>query len=150
MKYFKALAVFLLSISMFSCERDTLSGTEDEQIEAYIKEKSLVITDKTASGLRYIRTKENAAGTILVKGKLITLNYTGKLLTGKKFDSGSFSFVLGGGQVIKGFDEGIAKMRVGESATLIFPSNLGYGSSGTNGIPGNSPLLFEIEILSIN
>jgi FKBP-type peptidyl-prolyl cis-trans isomerase len=150
MKYFKVLSVFLVFVVLFSCEKDTLSGTEEEQIETYLQNKGLVVTEKTVSGLRYIRTKENAAGTILVKGKLITLNYTGKLLTGKKFDSGSFSFVLGGGQVIKGFDEGIAKMRVGESATLIFPSNLGYGSSGTNGIPGNSPLLFEIEILSIN
>ncbi|MBP8156619.1 MAG: FKBP-type peptidyl-prolyl cis-trans isomerase [Leadbetterella sp.] len=150
MKYFKVLSVLLLFVVLFSCEKDTLSGTEEEQIESYIQNKGLVVTEKTVSGLRYIRTKENAAGAILVKGKLITLNYTGKLLTGKKFDSGSFSFVLGGGQVIKGFDEGIAKMRIGESATLIFPSNLGYGSSGTNGIPGNSPLLFEIETLSVN
>jgi FKBP-type peptidyl-prolyl cis-trans isomerase len=150
MKSFKILVVLLFSVLIFSCEKDTLSGTEDEQIEAYIKDKSLVITEKTATGLRYIRTKENASGTLLTKGKNVTLNYTGKLLTGKKFDSGSFSFVLGGGRVIKGFDEGIAKMRVGESASLIFPSSLGYGSQGTSGIPGNSPLLFEIEILAIN
>lgn len=150
MKYFKVLSVFFLSIVMLSCEKDTLSGTEEEQIESYIKSKSLVVTEKTATGLRYIRTKENAAGSMLAKGKTVTLNYTGKLLTGKKFDSGSFSFVLGGGRVIKGFDEGIAKMRVGESASIIFPSSLGYGSQGTNGIPGNSPLLFEIEVLSVN
>ena len=150
MKYFKVLSVLLLFIVLLSCEKDTLSGTEEEQIESYIQNKGLVVTEKTVSGLRYIRTKENAAGTILVKGKLITLNYTGKLLTGKKFDSGSFSFVLGGGQVIKGFDEGIAKMRVGESASIIFPSSLGYGSQGTSGIPKNAPLLFELEILSTN
>jgi FKBP-type peptidyl-prolyl cis-trans isomerase len=150
MKYFNTLVLLLFSVLIFSCEKDSLSGTEDEQIEAYIKDKNLVITEKTSSGLRYIRTKENASGTLLTKGKKVTLNYTGKLLTGKKFDSGSFSFVLGGGQVIKGFDEGIAKMRVGESASIIFPSSLGYGSSGTNGIPGNSPLLFEIEILAVN
>lgn len=140
----------MLCTFVFSCEKDTLSGTEDEQIETYIKSKSLVVTEKTNSGLRYIRTKENSSGTALSKGKTVALNYTGKLLTGKKFDSGTFSFVLGGGRVIAGFDEGIAKMRVGESATLIFPSSLGYGASGTSGIPGSSPLLFEIEILAVN
>lgn len=150
MKFFGVFLVFLLSFTMFSCEKDTLSGTEDEQIETYIQNKGLVVTEKTATGLRYIRTRENPSGSVLSKGKLITLNYTGRLLTGKKFDSGSFSFVLGSGQVIKGFDEGIAKMRVGESASIIFPSSLGYGASGTNGIPGSSPLLFEIEILSTN
>lgn len=150
MKYFKVLSILLFSAASFSCEKDTLSGTEEEQIESYIQSKGLVVTEKTATGLRYIRTKENAAGTLLVKGKTVSLNYTGKLLTGKKFDSGSFSFVLGSGQVIKGFDEGIAKMRVGESASIIFPSSLGYGASGTSGIPGSSPLLFEIEILSTN
>ena len=150
MKYFKVIALFFAFVVVVSCEKDTLSGTEEEQIESYIQSKGLVVTEKTATGLRYIRTKENAAGSMLAKGKTVTLNYTGKLLTGKKFDSGSFSFVLGGGRVIKGFDEGIAKMRVGESASIIFPSSLGYGSQGTNGIPGNSPLLFEIEVLSVN
>lgn len=150
MNSFKIFVALILSTFVFSCEKEALTGTEDEQIETYIKSKSLIVTEKTNSGLRYIRTKENSVGTALSKGKTVALNYTGKLLTDKKFDSGAFSFVLGGGRVIAGFDEGIAKMRVGESATLIFPSNLGYGSSGTSGIPGNSPLLFEIEILSIN
>jgi|LakMenEpi03Aug12_release.lakeMendotaPanAssembly.Ray.scaffolds.fasta_scaffold236896_2 FKBP-type peptidyl-prolyl cis-trans isomerase len=150
MKYFKFVSVLLLFFVMFSCEKDTLSGSEEEQIESYITSKGLVVTEKTTTGLRYIRTKENVAGAMLAKGKTVTLNYTGKLLTGKKFDAGSFSFVLGGGRVIKGFDEGIAKMRVGEAASIIFPSSLGYGNQGTSGIPGNSPLLFEIEVLSVN
>ncbi|MCP9770314.1 FKBP-type peptidyl-prolyl cis-trans isomerase [Lacihabitans sp. LS3-19] len=150
MKFNKSLVFGLLVLVLFSCEKDTLTGTEDEQIETYIAQKNLTVTEKTATGLRYIRTKENATGTQLRVGRSIALNYVGKLLTGKKFDSGTFSFTLGAGQVIKGFDEGIAKMRVGEKATLIFPSSIGYGSKGTSGIPGNSPLLFEIEVLSTN
>jgi FKBP-type peptidyl-prolyl cis-trans isomerase len=150
MKVYKLLVFSFLTTLIFSCEKDALSGTEDEQIETYIAQNNLMVTEKTTSGLRYIRTKENTTGSSLKLGRTISLNYVGKLLTGKKFDSGTFSFGLGAGQVIKGFDEGIAKMRVGEKATLIFPSSIGYGSQGTSGIPGNSPLLFEIEVLSTN
>lgn len=150
MKVYKILVFSFLTSLMFACEKDALSGTEDEKIETYIAQNNIIVTEKTANGLRYIRTKENITGSSLKLGRTISLNYVGKLLTGKKFDAGTFSFVLGAGQVIKGFDEGIAKMRVGEKATLIFPSSIGYGSKGTSGIPGNSPLLFEIEVLSTN
>ena len=150
MKFYKYWVFSFLLMVLFSCEKDVLTGTEDEQIEAYIAKNNLSVTEKTSSALRYIRTKENASGTQLRVGRSIALNYVGKLLTGKKFDSGTFTFTLGAGQVIKGFDEGIAKMRVGEKATLIFPSSIGYGTRGTSGIPGNSPLLFEIEVLSTN
>lgn len=150
MRFLKLVLFLIISTVTFSCEKDQLSGTEDEQIEAFIAKKSLVVTEKTPSGLRYIRTKANPSGSVIAKGKNVTLNYTGRLLTDKKFDSGSFSFVLGGGRVIQGFDEGIAKMRVGETASIVFPSSLGYGSKGTSGIPGNSPLIFEIEVLSAN
>lgn len=134
---------------VFGCNREELSGTEEQQIENYIKNNNLVVTEKTATGLRYILTKANASGTAVKTGQLATVKYTGKLLTDRTFDAGSFSFYLGGGQVIAGFDEGIAKMKVGEKATLIFPSSLGYGSRGAGAdIPGNSPLLFEIELVS--
>jgi FKBP-type peptidyl-prolyl cis-trans isomerase len=133
----------------FSCEKDKLSGTEEEQIEAYIAKNNLVVTEKTTSGLRYIKTMSNASGTQVTKGKTVNLNYTGKLLTDKKFDSGNFSFESGMGQVIKGFDEGIAKTKIGEKATLIFPSSLGYGARASGSIPANSPLRFDIEVLSV-
>jgi FKBP-type peptidyl-prolyl cis-trans isomerase len=108
----------------------------------------LIVSEKTASGLRYIVTKANPTGAALKAGQNINVNYAGTLLSGKSFDSGNFSFVLGGGRVIAGFDEGIAKMKVGEKATLIFPSTLGYGSSGSGPIPANSPLVFDIEVVS--
>lgn len=144
------LAVVILSVIMAACNKEQeVSGTEEEQIESYIKRKNLTITEKTASGLRYILTKPNATGAVLKVGQIITVKYAGRLLSDKSFDSGTFNFNLGLGQVVAGFDEGIAKMKVGESATLIFPSSLGYGSRGAGSdIPGYSPLVFDIEVVS--
>lgn len=134
---------------MAACQKDGFSGTEDEQIETYIKSKNLVITEKTSSGLRLVLTSPNAAGAVLKKGQNVNVNYSGRLLSDKKFDSGNFSFVLGVGQVVGGFDEGIAKLKVGEKGTIIFPSSLGYGSQGAGGsIPGNAPLVFDIEVVA--
>jgi FKBP-type peptidyl-prolyl cis-trans isomerase len=144
------LWVVIVSVMMTACSKDQeVSGTEEEQIESYIKRKSLTVTEKTASGLRYILTKPNAAGAALKVGQIITVKYAGRLLSDKSFDSGTFNFNLGLGQVVAGFDQGIAKMKVGESATLIFPSSLGYGSRGAGSdIPGYSPLVFDIEVVS--
>lgn len=144
------LWVVIVSLMMTACSKEEeVSGTEEEQIEGYIKRKNLTVTEKTASGLRYILTKPNAAGAALKVGQIITVKYAGRLLSDKSFDSGTFNFNLGLGQVVAGFDEGIAKMKVGESATLIFPSALGYGSRGAGSdIPGNSPLVFDIEVVS--
>ncbi len=140
------LFLAILAVAVTACQKDDVA--EDEQINNYISSKNLAVTEKTNSGLRYIVTKANPSGAALKVGQTINVNYAGTLLSGKSFDSGNFSFVLGGGRVIAGFDEGIAKMRVGEKATLIFPSTLGYGSSGSGPIPANSPLVFDIEVVS--
>jgi FKBP-type peptidyl-prolyl cis-trans isomerase len=134
---------------MAAGQKDGFSGTEDEQIESYVNSKNLVITEKTSSGLRFILTSPNEAGAALVARQNVTVKYAGRLLSDKQFDAGTFSFTLGVGQVVGGFDEGIAKLKVGEKGTIIFPSSLGYGSRGAGGdIPGNSPLIFDIEIVS--
>lgn len=149
MRKFNLFFVIIISIMMAACEKDGFSGTEDEQIESYVKSKNLVITEKTSSGLRFILTSPNATGAKLVARQNVTVKYAGKLLTDKQFDAGTFSFTLGVGQVVGGFDEGIAKLKVGEKGTIIFPSSLGYGSAGAGrDIPGNSPLIFDIEIVS--
>jgi FKBP-type peptidyl-prolyl cis-trans isomerase len=137
----------LFSIVFTACNKDTLAGPEEDQIENYLKAKKITITEKTNSGLRYI-LKTPGNGTALKAGQNVTVNYVGKLLSDKQFDAGTFSFILGAGRVVGGFDEGIAKMKIGEKSTIIFPSKLGYGSSGSGPIPGNSPLLFEIEVVS--
>lgn len=87
-------------------------------------------------------------------GKEVSVNYLGKLEDGKEFDSSygraPFTFSLGAGQVIKGWDEGVSGMKVGGKRKLIIPSDLGYGQRGIGPIPPNSTLIFEIELLQVN
>ena len=88
-------------------------------------------------------------------GQNVTVHYTGWLTDGRKFDSsrdrGSpFSFRLGGGQVIRGWDEGVAGMRVGGRRRLEIPPELGYGSRGVGPIPGGATLIFAVELLSVS
>jgi len=104
-----------------------------------------------------IKTEKITEGTGEVPrvGKTVTVHYTGWLLSGEKFDSSvdrdePFSFVLGTGQVIKGWDQGVAAMRVGEKSRLTIPPELAYGAQGYPGIiPPNSTLVFEVELLSV-
>ncbi|HEY3853283.1 MAG TPA: FKBP-type peptidyl-prolyl cis-trans isomerase [Verrucomicrobiae bacterium] len=90
------------------------------------------------------------------KGDTVTVHYTGWLTSGAKFDSSvdrdePFAFVLGEGQVIQGWDQGVATMRVGDKAKLTIPPDLAYGASGYPGaIPPNATLIFEVELLSIS
>lgn len=113
----------------------------------------------TTSGLRYEDTKIGT-GAEAVSGKTVVVHYTGWLDNGgekgKKFDSSvdrgdPFSFQLGAGRVIKGWDEGVAGMRVGGKRTLLIPAELGYGARGAGGvIPPNSSLIFEVELLNVD
>lgn len=108
----------------------------------------------TASGLQYEDTVPGT-GDEAVKGKSVEVHYTGTLANGTKFDSSHdrkqpFSFRLGAGQVIKGWDEGVAGMKVGGTRKLIIPANLGYGASGAAGvIPPNAQLTFVVELLKV-
>ena len=94
-------------------------------------------------------------GTEAVNGKTVTVNYLGTLENGTKFDSSydrgtPFAFQLGAGEVIKGWDQGVAGMKVGGKRRLTIPSELGYGSAGAGGvIPPNATLIFEVELLKV-
>jgi len=106
------------------------------------------------SGLKYIDL-EVGEGPAAVSGKEVTVHYTGTFPDGKKFDSSvdrdePFAFKLGAGQVIKGWDEGVAGMRIGGKRKLIIPSELGYGKRGAGGvIPPDAILHFMVELLGV-
>jgi peptidylprolyl isomerase len=113
---------------------------------------------KTASGLQYEDTRAGTGATPKT-GQTCVMHYTGWLwengAKGKKFDSSvdrgePFKFPIGQGRVIKGWDEGVATMKVGGKRTLLIPPQLGYGAAGAGGIiPPNATLLFEVELLGI-
>lgn len=111
----------------------------------------------TPTGLQYLDTTEGN-GAEAAKGQSVTVHYTGWLYNngtqGAKFDSSKdrndpFVFQLGSGMVIRGWDEGVAGMKVGGARTLIIPAELGYGSRGAGGvIPPNATLKFDVELLA--
>jgi peptidylprolyl isomerase len=108
----------------------------------------------TPTGLIYVITRRSN-GRLPRPGETVIVHYTGVLSNGVKFDSsldreGPFMFQLGAGRVIKGWDEGIARLRVGEQATLVIPPQLGYGERGAGGvIPPNATLIFIVELVGI-
>jgi peptidylprolyl isomerase len=110
---------------------------------------------KTPSGLQY-EDLVPGSGDSPKTGKKVTVHYTGWLTNGTKFDSSvdknePFTFVIGAGQVIPGWDEGVMSMRIGGKRKLVIPPELGYGAGGAGGvIPPNATLVFEVILLDIN
>jgi len=144
--HFKQINIFILTIAFF------LSFFTLSSFAAKAK-KSKMVTTK--SGLQYM-DETVGKGPEPKTGQTVVVNYTGWLKSGKKFDSSfdrkqPFEFKLGMGQVIKGWDEGVATMHIGGKRKLIIPPELGYGTRdvGNGLIPPNSELTFEVELLSV-
>jgi FKBP-type peptidyl-prolyl cis-trans isomerase FkpA len=143
----KPFAWFLMLAAVGFC----LVPTNGPQATAGEKKEKVIMTK---SGLKYIDVKEGT-GAAAKKGDTVEVHYTGWLKDGKKFDSSKdrdrpFSFPLGEGKVIKGWDEGVQGMKVGGVRKLIIPPDLGYGERGAGKvIPPNAELTFEVELLKI-
>jgi FKBP-type peptidyl-prolyl cis-trans isomerase len=115
--------------------------------------KANITTKPLKSGLYYLESKAGK-GKNAEPGKKVTVHYTGKFIDGRVFDSSlernsPFTFELGTGKVIKGWDEGIALMREGGRAMLIIPSNLAYGKKQNGPVAPYSTLIFEVELLKV-
>jgi len=146
---FDALAVF--ETKQTEKANESLKKPSIDKKWEEVLEKSLELP----SGLRYTILQPNEAGKKPEEGDLVSVHYCGMLTNGKIFDDSfqrgePIEFTLGRGQVIAGWDEGIAQLRKGERAILIIPPNLGYGPRGAGGvIPPNATLVFEVELMDI-
>lgn len=128
---------------------------DDNQAKESNNNQNQMENKNLADGLQ-ITDEVVGTGAEAVAGKTVSVNYSGTLVDGKKFDSSydrnqPFSFVLGAGQVIRGWDEGVLGMKVGGKRKLVIPPALGYGSQdvGNGLIPANSTLVFEVELLAV-
>ncbi|GAA4312700.1 FKBP-type peptidyl-prolyl cis-trans isomerase [Nibribacter koreensis] len=155
-----------LVMTLLSCKDDTnpydnfdaaaQAEFEDKQIKAYLQE-FMGLTEKdytrTASGLYYV-VKTAGNGVKPVNGQEVEMHYVGRFVSdSQKFDSSydrakTFKFILGIGKVIKGWDEGVLLMSKGEKGLLLIPSHLGYGRYGSGSVPGNTPIMFDVELLN--
>jgi FKBP-type peptidyl-prolyl cis-trans isomerase len=148
------LIACLVGLSGCTASNQEINTSQNADISAKIKFKNEK-KEKKMSDLQ-ITDDVIGSGALAEKGKKISVHYTGTLYpSGEKFDSSvdrgqPFEFTLGVGQVIKGWDEGFAGMKVGGKRTLIIPPDMAYGASGAGGaIPPNATLKFEVELLGV-
>jgi FKBP-type peptidyl-prolyl cis-trans isomerase len=152
MNRFVCLPLIALALCGIALSPASPSRADDKSKDTKDSKEPKVVTTK--SGLKYIDEKEGT-GEEAKAGDKVEVHYTGWLKDGTKFDSSKdrgrpFSFQLGAGMVIKGWDEGVAGMKVGGKRTLIIPPELGYGARGAGGvIPPNAELKFEVDLLNV-
>ena len=154
----RALGRHLAAITLATVSALAFAGAIISASAAYAQDTGKPMTTTTASGLQ-INDTVAGTGASPKTGQTCVMHYTGWLykdgVKGSKFDSsvdrGSpFEFTIGVGQVIKGWDEGVATMKVGGKRTLIIPAALGYGARGAGGaIPPNATLMFDVELLGV-
>ncbi len=151
---------FLMSLVflMNSCGSSTIQSDPSGDIDKIVNQASPEdIAKNAATDRSWIKTVKAGKGISIKKGQKATVHYTGRLTNGKKFDSSRdrknpFTFELGAGDVIQGWDIGVEGMKVGEQRQLTVSPELGYGSRdvGNGLIPANSTLVFDVELIKIN
>lgn len=133
-------------------DQEEAAANESKLLDQYLEENNIT-TEPEESGL-IILVEEEGNGPVPTSGQTVTVHYTGTVLDGTVFDSSvergtPFEFTLGRGEVIRGWDEGISKLKVGSKAKLIIPSHLGYGGTDRGPvIKAYSPLIFDIELIA--
>lgn len=151
-----ALPAALAAALLLSCDRpETMAVNPDPKQNQYAPELGVNLDAMRLerTGL-YVRDVTAGTGAEATPGTQVRVHYTGWLPNGEKFDSSRdrnepFEFVLGGGEVISGWDQGVVGMKVGGRRTLVLPPHLGYGAAGIGPIPGNAVLVFDVELLDV-
>jgi FKBP-type peptidyl-prolyl cis-trans isomerase len=153
------IAAVALGILLFKGRPANAPTNEsNKEVAAENKKSTEVSTNQNNSknmGLEIKTTQEGTGERVVKSGDTISVHYTGKLADGTKFDSSvdrgtPFTFQIGQGMVIQGWEQGLLGMKVGEKRTLTIPSELGYGSRGAGAvIPPNATLIFDVELISI-
>lgn len=152
------MIVIIIAVLVLAVKSVKVEGTESNSATANTMNNNSPAASTpqaTSSSDFKIEDLKVGSGTEAVSGKTVAVNYVGTLLNGTKFDSSydrnqSFTFNLGAGQVIKGWDQGVVGMKVGGKRKLTIPPQLGYGEAGAPPvIPGNATLIFEVELLRV-
>ncbi len=147
-----AAIVLIVGLVLAFAHKPTLDTANKQPSKQTTNQEKKIVTPETTQ----LQSTDEVVGTgdEAVAGKSVSVNYLGTLTDGTKFDSSydrnqPFEFKLGGGQVIQGWDQGVAGMKVGGKRKLVIPASLGYGAQANGSIPANSTLVFEIELLAV-
>jgi FKBP-type peptidyl-prolyl cis-trans isomerase FkpA len=147
----KKSLIFLLLVFFLACSEDTPDISEDEMIQEFITANGLD-AQKTSSGL-YVVIDEAGADPFPSSSSEVTVHYSGYFLNGQVFDSSiqrGVPLTISLTSVISGWREGIPYFGTGGEGMLLMPSSLAYGSTGSGSIPPNTPLVFDVELISVN
>jgi FKBP-type peptidyl-prolyl cis-trans isomerase len=149
----RSLAALLLLAGVVSCGSTEPNTPSDPATETYAASLGVDLTQMTKlTPDLYVQDKTVGTGVTAANGQTLTVAYTGYFVNGHAFDTSvgkaNFSFLLGFGNVIEGWDRGLVGMKVGGTRLLVIGSSLGYGSAGSGSIPPNTTLVFTVQLLS--
>jgi hypothetical protein len=147
----RLLPLIGLTLVATACGSDeALDVPSNPAVETYASALNVNISAMTKkSDALYIIDQPAGTGSEAIVGRKVRVAYSGYLINGSRFDSGAFTFTIGAGEVIPGWDQGVVGMKVGGKRKLVIGSALGYGKSGSGPIPPNATLVFDVELQAI-